>query len=74
MLKDPVDARLKLLPDVTLEMLTPLKLGPSADTASVKVPERPPEVTTARLDPCTPVPTLHLTDVSDTHSVASHPV
>ena len=31
-------------------------------------------VTAARLEPCTPYPTWHINDVSDTHSVSSHPV
>ena len=41
----------------------------SVDHPSVKLPDRTPAVTTARLDPITPSPTLHLTDVSDTQSV-----
>jgi len=51
-----------------------LKPGVSVDHACVTLPDRPTAVTTARLDPCTPCPTLHLTDVSETQSVASHPV
>src|SRR6056300_729219 len=51
-----------------------LKLPTSVDQPSVRLPDRCPAVTTARLDPCTPCPTMHRTDVSDTHSVASHPV
>ena len=51
-----------------------LSPGTSVVHACVRLPDPSPAVTTARLDPCTPVPTLHLTDVSDTHSVASHPV
>ena len=54
---------------------TSLSPATSVDHACVTLPpDRCPAVTTARLDPCTPCPTLHLTDVSDTHSVASHPV
>ena len=44
------------------------------DTASVIVPSRLLDVTAACSVPDTPRPTLHLTDVSDAHSVASHPV
>ena len=51
-----------------------LKPGTSADHACVTLPDCPPAVTTARLDPCTPCPTWHRIDVSDAHSVASHPV
>jgi hypothetical protein len=52
---------------VTLNPLT------SKDQASVKLPARSPTVITDCLDPATACPTRHLTDVSDTHSVDSHP-
>ena len=46
----------------------------SVDIDSVTLPHRPPAVITTRRVPDIPCPTLHLIDVSDTHSVASHPV
>jgi len=51
-----------------------LKPGTSVDHACVTLPDPSPAVTTARFDPCTLCPSLHLTDVSETQSVASHPV
>jgi len=51
-----------------------LKPGTSVDHACVTLPDRSPAVTTARLDPCTLCPSLHLTEMSETQSVASHPV
>ena len=46
----------------------------SADHAILKLPPRSPAVITTRRVPDTPCPTRHLTDVSDSHSVPSHPV
>ena len=46
----------------------------SVDIDSVTLPDRSPAVITTRRVPDTPCPTLHLVDVSDSHSVASHPV
>jgi len=58
----------RFMPTITLSP------GTSVDHACVTLPDPSPAVTTARLDPCTPCPIWHLTDVSETHSVASHPV
>ena len=38
------------------------------------LPDRSPDVTIARLDPCAPAVAMHLKDVSDCQSVPSHPV
>ena len=38
------------------------------------LPTRSPAVIATRRVPCPPRPTMHLTDVSDSHSVPSHPV
>jgi len=46
----------------------------SDDHACVTLPPRAPAVITTRLVPRPPCDTLHLTDVSDSHPVASHPV
>ena len=46
----------------------------SADHAILTLPPRSPAVITTRRVPDTPCPTRHLTDVSDSHSVPSHPV
>ena len=46
----------------------------SVDQACVRLPCCSPVVTTACLVPSTVAPVRHLTDVSDTHSVPSHPV
>jgi hypothetical protein len=46
----------------------------STDHPCVLLPPRSPTVITTHLVPCAPCVTLHLTDVSDTHPVASHPV
>ena len=52
-------------------MLTPAK---STDQAWVMLLPLSPAVITTRRVPRDPCPTRHLTDVSDSHSVASHPV
>ena len=54
--------------------VTVLGLETSIENTSEILPDRSPAVTTTRRVPDTPCPTLHLIDVSDTHSVASHPV
>jgi len=46
----------------------------STDHAWLTLPLRWPTVITTCRVPCDPYPTRHLIDVSDTHSVASHPV
>jgi hypothetical protein len=46
----------------------------SADHACVKLPPRAPAVITTRRVPRVPCVTRHLTDVSDSHAVASQPV
>jgi len=46
----------------------------STDHACVTLPPRCPAVITTRCVPRPPCVTMHLTDVSDSHSVASHPV
>ena len=46
----------------------------SVDIDSVTVPDRSPAVITTRRVPDTPCPLKHLIKVSDSHSVASHPV
>jgi hypothetical protein len=46
----------------------------SIDQPWVTLPARSPAVMTTRLDPLAPWPIRHLTDVSDSHCVASHPV
>merc|ERR1712091_27024 len=46
----------------------------SPDHACVTLPPRSPAVITTRRVPRPPSDTWHLTDVSDSHSVASHPV
>ena len=46
----------------------------SDDHACVTLPPRTPAVITTRLVPRPPCDTEHLTDVSDSHPVASHPV
>ena len=63
---DPVPAR----------FLRRARLSPEASTEHVwlTLPTRSPTVTTTRRVPPAPCPTLHLTDVSDSHCVASHPV
>ena len=63
---DPVPARLP-----RREMLIP---PVSTDHAWLTLPALPPAVITARRVPDAPCPTLHLTDVSDSHPVDSHPV
>ena len=50
------------------------KVGESIDHASEMLPPASPEVITTRRVPRAPCPTIHLIDVSDSHSVASHPV
>ena len=47
--------------------------GPSYDITSVPLPTSPPAVTISRTVPPAPCAPMHLTDVSDTHSLASHP-
>jgi hypothetical protein len=46
----------------------------SADHSCVTLPPRAPAVITTRRDPPGPCPTRHRTDVSDSHTVPSHPV
>ena len=54
--------------------LAALKPPRSVDHASVMLPVRIPTVIMTRRVPRSPCPTRHLTDVSDSHPVASHPV
>ena len=49
-------------------------LGLSNEYAAVPLPDRSPAVITTRRVPRAPCPTMHRTDVSDSHSVPSHPV
>ena len=49
-------------------------MATSADHASLALPNRSPAVITTRRVPRAPCPTMHRTDVSDSHSVPSHPV
>jgi hypothetical protein len=51
-----------------------LRSGVSTDHPCVTLPPRPPAVIIIRLDPPAPRPTKHRTDVSDSHTVPSHPV
>jgi len=46
----------------------------SDDHVCVVLPPRPPTVITTRLVPQAPCAVRHLTEVSDSHSVDSHPV
>jgi len=46
----------------------------STENACDMLPDRSPDVTVTRLVPPDPCPVRHLTDVSDSHSVPSHPV
>ena len=50
------------------------KAPASADHAWLALPDRSPAVITTRRVPRAPCPTMHRTDVSDSHSVPSHPV
>ena len=63
---DPVPARFP--PPATLTQ------PESADHAWLRLPDLSPTVTTPRRVPRAPCPPMHLTDVSDSHSVPSHPV
>ena len=63
---DPVPAR--LYPSITL--ITPA----SVDITAVLLPDRSPAVIVTRRLPAADRPTRHRTDVSDSHSVPSHPV
>ena len=63
---DPVPAKFCLR-----TMLTPPK---STDHPCVTLPPLSPAVITTRRVPRAPCPTRHRTDVSDSHSVPSHPV
>jgi hypothetical protein len=63
---DPVPAR--FCPRITLKPPT------STDHPCVTLPPRSPTVIVTRRVPRAPCVTRHLTDVSDSHSVASHPV
>ena len=63
---EPVPARLPLR--------TALTPGTSHDKPLLTVPPRPPAVITARRVPPAPWPVRHLTAVSDSQSVPSHPV
>ena len=49
-------------------------LGLSTEKMAVELPDRSPAVITTRRVPRAPCPTMHRTDVSDSHSVPSHPV
>jgi hypothetical protein len=53
---------------------TILMLGASKDNCMLPVPTRSPTVMTTRRVPRGPCPTMQRTDVSDSHSVPSHPV
>ena len=66
MLDDPVPAALILR--------MPLGMPASADTAPVMLPALLPTVTTIAYVPPRPDAVLHLTDVTDIHSVSSHEV
>lgn len=66
MLDDPVPAALILR--------MPLGMPASADTAPVMLPALLPTVTTIACVPPRPDAVLHLTDVTDIHSVSSHEV
>ena len=66
MLDDPVPAALILR--------MPLCMPASADTAPVMLPALLPTVTTIACVPPRPDAVLHLTDVTDIHSVSSHEV
>jgi hypothetical protein len=61
------------VPSTLLRRIT-LSPGKSTDQPWLRLPPRSPVVITARRVPLTPCPTRHRTDVSDSHSVASHPV
>ena len=63
-----------MLPVLARFSCTTLDKLRSYDTASVTLPALPPAVTTIRCVPATPDADWHTTDVSDTHSLASHPV
>ena len=63
---EPVPARLELRRTLTALM--------SADQAWLMLPDRDPAVMTVRLDPWCPRAARHLTDVSDSQLVPSHPV
>ena len=63
---DPVPAR--------LSRCSVLMLPTSTEYPSDMLPPRSPAVITTRRVPRPPCPTMHLTDVSDSHSVPSHPV
>ena len=59
----------------TLLRDAPLMLPPSIEYPSVMLPPRSPTVSTAAAVPRVPwPPVMHRTDVSDSHSVPSHPV
>ena len=59
----------------TLLRDAPLMLPPSIEYPSVMLPPRSPAVTSAAAVPRVPwPPVMHRTDVSDSHSVPSHPV
>ena len=69
---DPVPAL--LYPLVTLDPLVMLILPVSIEYTVVPLPERSPAVITTTLDPRAPCSKRHRIDVSDSHSVPSHPV
>ena len=68
---EPVDGTLNM--DFGRAALSP-STGTLKDKASVTEPTRTPAVTATRDVPCTPLAILHLTCVSDSHSLLSHAV
>ena len=63
------------LPVLTAFARLPTDIEPTSYVIpTVLLPVCPPAVTISRTDPPTPLPPMHLTDVSDTHSLPSHPV
>ena len=68
---DPVETKLI---NLCVILPTPLKLGLSTEYTCVPLPDRSPAVITTRRVPRAPCPTMHLNDVSDSHSVLSHDV
>ena len=67
-LSDPVDARFKT---PVIALTAPEE---SREKTAVPLPARSPDVITTRRVPRVPRPAKHRTDVSDSHSVPSHPV
>ena len=70
----PLTVRLPCPPPGKFAPPYPVPSTPSKLTTSDTVPTPDPAVTTAPTLPPDPDPTLHLTELSDTHPVPSHPV